>query len=97
MVAALASVPTLWSDESPSSGPRASLPDHHLDLRTCTADELAVLPGIGPALGRRIVESREKDGAFREIEALERVRGIGPATLEAIRPFLRADATGTSG
>lgn len=46
------------------------------------ADEAALqrLPGIGPALARRIVEARA-ERPFRSVEDLARVRGIGPATV----------------
>jgi DNA uptake protein ComE-like DNA-binding protein len=35
------------------------------------------------------VESREAEGPFADLEELRRVRGIGPKTLERIRPYLR--------
>jgi competence ComEA-like helix-hairpin-helix protein len=60
-----------------------------LDPNRATAEALEELPGIGPALARRIVESRDADGPFRSVEELLRVRGIGPALLERIRPRLR--------
>ena len=50
--------------------------------------ELSVLPGIGPVLAQRIVASREKDGPFRSVDDLRRVRGIGPITLERLRPHV---------
>jgi len=60
-----------------------------VDVNAADWPELAQLPGIGKVLARRIVEMRENDGPFRDYEDLrERVRGIGPATLEQIRPFL---------
>jgi competence protein ComEA len=51
--------------------------------------ELSQLPGIGEALARRIVESRQRDGEFVDHQELRRVRGIGPRTLERITPYLR--------
>jgi competence protein ComEA len=51
--------------------------------------ELSLLPGVGETLARRIVESRSKHGRFADLDDLRRVRGIGPKTLERIRPFLR--------
>ena len=51
--------------------------------------ELVQLPGIGPTLARRIVESRETDGPFLDHEDIMRVRGIGPKTLEEVRPYLQ--------
>jgi competence protein ComEA len=47
--------------------------------------ELRALPGIGPALARRIVESRQAQGPFLSVEDLRRVRGIGPHTLSRLR------------
>jgi competence protein ComEA len=51
--------------------------------------ELAQLPGIGQTLAQRIVASREERGPFLDHSELRRVRGIGPKTLEKMRPYLR--------
>ena len=59
-----------------------------LDLNRASAGELESLPGIGPALAQRILESRARDGPFLRAEDLLRVRGIGPATLEKIRHLI---------
>jgi competence protein ComEA len=58
-------------------------------LDRATAAELESLPGVGPVLARRIVGSRRSDGPFDRVEALLRVRGIGPALLERLRPHVR--------
>lgn len=60
-----------------------------VDLNTAQWPELAQLPGIGQTLARRIVQSRTEEGPFPDHEALQRVRGIGPKTLDQIRPYLR--------
>ena len=60
-----------------------------LDPNTADWLELALLPGIGETLARRIVEDRESRGPFVDHEDLMRVRGIGPKTLDRARPFLR--------
>lgn len=60
-----------------------------IDLNTAGPEELEALPGIGPALARRICEDREANGLFRSVRDLDRVRGIGPATIERIAPFVR--------
>lgn len=53
------------------------------------ADETALqrLPGIGATLARRIVDARGLD-RFRSADDLKRVRGIGPKTVEAVRPYV---------
>lgn len=59
-----------------------------IDLNTATAVELEQLPGVGPATASAIVEHRENSGLFGAVDALVAVRGIGPATLERLRPHV---------
>ncbi len=59
--------------------------DEKLDVDRAPASELARLPRIGPALAARIVEDREQRGPFGSLEALDRVAGVGPAVLDAVR------------
>jgi len=60
-----------------------------VDINQADWPELVQLPGIGKTLAERIVQSRQKDGPFLDHEDLRRVRGIGPKTLETIRPYLK--------
>ena len=50
-----------------------------------TAEELDVLPGIGPVLAGRIIAYREAHGPFTEAEQLLEVSGIGEAVLDGLR------------
>jgi competence ComEA-like helix-hairpin-helix protein len=68
-----------------------------LDPNLASAAELEALPGIGPALARRIVEDRAANGPFRTPDDLLRVRGIGPRLLDRIRPNLRFGRAGSPG
>lgn len=63
-------------------------PGERIDADHATAEQLTRLPGVGPALARRIVADRESAGVFGGIAALGRVRGVGPATLERLAPRL---------
>ena len=61
-----------------------------IDLNRAGVAELDALPGIGPVLARRIVEFRRQHGAFRRVEELRAVRGVGPRLLERLRPRVTA-------
>jgi len=65
-----------------AAGPR-------LEINRASAEELERLPGIGPALARRIVAYRDTAGPFQRLEELDRVPGIGPALLARLAPLLR--------
>lgn len=59
-----------------------------IDLDRAGVREIERLPGVGPALARRIVADRESRGAFGGISGLDRVAGVGPATLARLAPHL---------
>ncbi|MBK5255817.1 MAG: helix-hairpin-helix domain-containing protein, partial [Vicinamibacteria bacterium] len=48
-----------------------------VNLNTATVSQLEDLPGIGPSLAARIVEHRQKNGAFKSVEDVMAVKGIG--------------------
>lgn len=56
-----------------------------VDLNRADAAALEALPGIGPALARRIVEYRKLHGPFRRVEDVQQVPGIGPSKFQEIR------------
>ena len=49
---------------------------------------LQELPRIGPAMSKRIIAHREKNGYFQTFKDLENVKGIGPATTEKLKPLI---------
>ena len=59
-----------------------------IDVDRAAVGELSRLPGVGPALAKRIFADRESHGAFGSIQGLKRVRGFGPVLLELLRPHL---------
>lgn len=59
-----------------------------LDPNRAPAAQLDRLPGVGPSTARAIVKARETGGFFLSPDDLLRVRGIGPATLDRMRPHL---------
>ena len=61
---------------------------YQVDVNHAPWPEFVVLPNIGETLARRIVADREANGAFATVEELQRVSGIGPRTLDLMRPYL---------
>lgn len=57
-----------------------------LPLNRASAEELAAIDGVGPALARAIVEARaRRDGGFASWDELDAVAGVGPARLSALQ------------
>lgn len=56
-----------------------------IDLNTASAEVLDTLPGIGPVIAGRIVAWRSAHGAFRSVDELAEVSGIGPSVLDQVR------------
>ena len=48
-----------------------------LDISTMTESDFDRLPGIGPALARRIIEYRQKNGGVLRVGDLQSIEGIG--------------------
>ncbi|MBU4232239.1 MAG: helix-hairpin-helix domain-containing protein [Proteobacteria bacterium] len=59
-----------------------------IDLNRATAEDLAAVPGLGPALAQRIVDYRKAHGPFKKIEDLREVSGVGPQNLQKLKPYL---------
>ena len=69
-------------------------PEFPLDLNEAASGELERISGIGPVLAGRIIRFREKQGGFRTLEELKKVKGIGPVTYREIRPYLSVKSGG---
>jgi competence protein ComEA len=89
----------LLLERKPTTPTNASLPrasggakklqtgDPPIDVNVAGLDELTRLPGIGPVTAQNIITARNQN-PFRTLADLDHVKGIGPKTLEKIRPFV---------
>lgn len=66
-----------------------------VNVNTASAEELAMLPGVGAARARAIVELRQQRGGFKRVEDLLEVKGIGDASLAKLRPYLALEGKTT--
>jgi len=64
-----------------------------MDINSAQWYELSLLPGIGPKRARRIVAYRTANGPFKDVSELAGIKGIGPVTVEKLRPFVKLGRT----
>ena len=58
-----------------------------IDLDVASAEDISRLPRIGPGLAARIVADRAEHGPFGSLEGLDRISGVGPTLLSAIKGY----------
>ena len=57
---------------------------------TTAAQQLTDIPGIGEKLAARILEYRQKNGAFKNVQELMNVKGVGEKSFGKLEPFVSA-------
>lgn len=75
----------ILSDESEESSSSSSI----VNINTASQTELEELPGIGPSISNRIVEYRQQNGKFKNIEDIKNVTGIGDSKFEKIKDLIK--------
>ena len=65
-----------------------------VNVNTATQSELEGVKGLGPSKAKAIIEYREKNGPFKSINDLDKVKGFGKSTVEKLKGELSVDASG---
>ena len=60
-----------------------------VNINTANETELEQLPGIGPSISSKIVDYRNQNGKFKNIEDIKNVTGIGDSKYEKIKDFIK--------
>ena len=66
-------------------------PSYKVNINQADETVLISIPGIGPALARRIIDYRNTHGPFSGIDDLKKVKGIGPQKFEKMKEFIIAN------
>ena len=75
-------------DEPPAKKSNRKQVAGKLNLNTANEEQLMLLPTVGASKAERIVTWRKKNGGFKRVADLRRVKGFGYKTLKKLEPFL---------
>ena len=78
------------ADPEPAAEPKENREptQFRIELNSATLEDLVRLPGVGPSLGQRILDYRERR-RFKRVRDLRRVRGIGAGKFKKIKDLVR--------
>ena len=80
--------PAQASSNTGTTTPNGAKNNSLININTATKEELKSLNGIGDALSQRIIDFREQNGAFPDIESIKSVSGIGEKKFEGIKDYI---------
>jgi competence protein ComEA len=63
-----------------------------VNINTATQSELENVKGLGPSKAKAIIDYREKNGAFKSVDDLDKVKGFGKASVDKLKPELSVDS-----
>jgi competence ComEA-like helix-hairpin-helix protein len=73
---------------APTAVAKKKPPVKPVNINTAKAEELQQVPGIGPSTADKIVQMRRSYGAFKSLDDLLAIRGLGPKRLDRMRKYL---------
>ena len=68
-------------------------PAQPVNINAATSEELQLVPGIGPSTAEKILQMRKSYGAFKSVDDLLAIRGLGPKRLDKMRKYLTIGKT----
>ena len=80
--------PQTVSSNTGTTTPNTANNNALININTATKEELKSLNGIGDALSQRLIDFREQNGAFSDIESIKNVSGIGEKKFEGIKDYI---------
>lgn len=77
--------------EPDPEGPQEVLVEKSVNINTATLEELDKLPGVGPVIAQRIIDYREQNNGFYDVQELMDVSGIGEKTFAKLEPYITTE------
>jgi competence protein ComEA len=81
-------VPALAGAAGSESAPPAAHKGGQVNLNTATAEQIALLPRVGIKVAQRVIDYRKTNGAFKRVEDLMQVKGIGEKQFLTLKSYL---------
>jgi competence protein ComEA len=94
--------PDAWAqaDKAPAKSSTArqrATPGAPVNLNAASLAQLQTLPGVGASTAQRIVDYRQKNGAFKKVEELMNVKGLGEKSFLKLKPLVTIAADKNAG
>jgi competence protein ComEA len=86
---------SLYAAQGKKPGVSNDVLEGKLNINTATSIEFQMLPGIGKKKADAVVAYRSAHGPFKSVNELDKIKGIGKARLNAVRPFCMLDGKST--
>jgi competence protein ComEA len=80
------------SEKAPAASKERAAASAPVNLNSATAVQLQTLPGVGASTAQRILDYRQKNGAYKKIEELMNVKGIGEKSFLKLKPLITVAA-----
>ncbi|MEJ2189728.1 MAG: ComEA family DNA-binding protein [Acidobacteriota bacterium] len=84
----LALVLVIFASATLASAAGGQSPEGVVNINTANAEQLQLLPRVGPALAGRIIDFRETNGPFQSVDEIVAVKGIGERSFAKLEPYL---------
>src|SRR5882724_9838798 len=78
-------------------GGKKKPPTQPVNINTANSEQLQTVPGIGPSTAEKILQMRKSYGAFKSVDDLLSIRGLGQKRLEKMRKYLTIGKAASSG
>jgi competence protein ComEA len=102
IAALVATVPGASAQATKAAGAKAAAarpsatPGAPVNINAASLTQLQTLPGVGASTAQRILDYREKNGAFKKIEELMNVKGLGEKSFLKLKPLVNVGTDKTA-